>query len=147
MFPLSFLILLTKMLSLCLLFSLAKGLSILLIFSKKKKQLLVWVILSIVLFVYTWLISALNLFISCCLLLLGEFASFCSRAFLCAFKVLVYDIFRFFWRYSELWVLLFVLLSPWCPHKFWYAVPSVSLNSKSLFNFFLYFFLDQVIIE
>ena len=38
MSPLSFLILLTKMLSPCLLFSLAKGLSILLIFSKKKKK-------------------------------------------------------------------------------------------------------------
>ena len=40
MSPLSFLILLTKMLSPCLLFSLAKGLSILLIFSKKKKTAL-----------------------------------------------------------------------------------------------------------
>ena len=38
MSPLSFLILLTKMLSPCLLVSMAKGLSILLIFSKKKKK-------------------------------------------------------------------------------------------------------------
>ena len=38
MSPLSFLILLTKMLSPCLLVSLAKSLSILLIFSKKKKN-------------------------------------------------------------------------------------------------------------
>ena len=94
MSPLSFLILLIKMLSPCLLVSLAKSLSILLIFSKK--QLLVWVILSIVLFVYTWLISALNLFISCCLLLLGEFASFCSRAFRCDVKPLLYALSSFF---------------------------------------------------
>jgi hypothetical protein len=33
--------------------------------------------------VSTWLISALSLNISCHLLLLGEFASFCSRDFRC----------------------------------------------------------------
>jgi hypothetical protein len=31
-------------------------------------------------------------------------------------------------------------------HKFGYVVPSFLLNSK-VFNFFLYYFLDQVIIE
>jgi hypothetical protein len=67
------------MLSLCPLVSLAKGSSILLIFSKN--QFLVLLILCIVLFVSTWLISALSLIISCCLLLLGVFASFCFRAF------------------------------------------------------------------
>jgi hypothetical protein len=30
-------------------------------------------------------------------------------------------------------------------HKFGYVVASFSLNSKKVFNFFLYFFLDQVI--
>ena len=39
--------------------------------------------LCIVLFVSTWLISALSLIILCHLLLLGVFASFCSRAFRC----------------------------------------------------------------
>ena len=65
-------------LSLCPLVSLAKGLSILLIFSKN--QLLVLLILCIVLFTSTWLISALSFIISCSLLLVGAFASFCSRA-------------------------------------------------------------------
>ena len=74
MSPLSFLILLIWILSLCLLLSLPKCLSILLIFSKN--QLLVWLILCIALFLSIWLISALSLIISCPLLLLAEFASF-----------------------------------------------------------------------
>jgi hypothetical protein len=32
-------------------------------------------------------------------------------------------------------------------HKFRYVVASFSLNSKKIFNVFLYFFLDQGIIE
>jgi hypothetical protein len=32
-------------------------------------------------------------------------------------------------------------------HNFGYVVPSFSLNCKKVFNFFLYFLLDQVIIE
>jgi hypothetical protein len=92
--PLSFLILLIRILSLCPLVSLAKGLSILLIFSKN--QLLVWLILCIVFLVSTWLISALSLIISCSLFLLGEFSSFCSRAFSSAVKVLVYALSSFF---------------------------------------------------
>jgi hypothetical protein len=87
MSPFSFLILLIWILSLCTLDSLVKGFSILLVFSKN--QLLVWLILYIVLFVSTWLISALSLIISCRLLLLGVFASFCSRAFRCAVRLLV----------------------------------------------------------
>ena len=87
MSPFSFLILLIWILSLYPLVRLAKGLSILLIFSKN--QLLVLLILCIVLFVSTWLISALSLITSCHLLLLGAFASFCSRAFRCAVKLLV----------------------------------------------------------
>jgi hypothetical protein len=87
MSPISFLILLIWILSLCPLVSLAKGLSILLIFSKI--QFLVLLILCIVLFVSTWLISDLSLLISCHLLLLCVFASFCSRAFRCAVKLLV----------------------------------------------------------
>ena len=85
--PFSFLILLSRTLSLCPLVSLAKGSSILLIFSKN--QFLVWLILCMVLFVSTWLISALSLSISCHILFLGEYASFCSRAFRCALKLLV----------------------------------------------------------
>jgi hypothetical protein len=85
MSPFSFLILLIWILSLCPLVSLAKGLPILLIFSKN--QLLVLLILCIVLFVSIWLISALSLIISCHLFLLGVFASFSSKAFRCAFKL------------------------------------------------------------
>jgi hypothetical protein len=86
MFPFSFLILLILILFLCPLVSLAKGLYIL-IFSKN--QLLVLLILCLVIFVPTCLISALSLIISCFLLLLGTFASFCYRAFRCAVKLLV----------------------------------------------------------
>ena len=110
--PFSFLILLTRILSLCPLVSLAKGLSILLIFSKN--QLLVLLILCIVLFVFTWLISALSLIISCRLLLLGEFASFCSRAFRCVVKLLMCALSSFLWRHSELCVFLLEMLSL-CP--------------------------------
>jgi hypothetical protein len=85
---LSFLILLIWILSLCPLVSLAKGLSILLIFSKN--QLLFLLIVCIVLFLSTWLISALSLIISYHQLFLVVFASFCSRAFRCAVKLLVY---------------------------------------------------------
>jgi hypothetical protein len=95
MSPFLFLILLIRMLSLCPLMSLAKGLSILLIFSKN--QLLLWLILSIVLLVSTRLILPLSLIISCHLLLLSEFASFCSRAFRCGVKLLVCALSSFFW--------------------------------------------------
>ena len=94
MSPFSFLILLIWILSLCPLVSLAKGLSILLIFSKN--QLLVLLILCIVLFVSIWLILALSLIMSCHLLLLGIFTSFCSRAFRCAVKLLVLALSSFF---------------------------------------------------
>ena len=129
MSPFSFLILLIWILSLCPLVSLAKGLSILLIFSKN--QLLVLLILCIVLFVSIWLILALSLIMSCHLLLLGIFTSFCSRAFRCAVKLLVLALssffsflffsflffsflffsFFFFLRHSQLWVFLLPLLS------------------------------------
>jgi hypothetical protein len=33
------------------------------------------------------------------------------------------------------------------PHKFGYVVASFSLKTKKFFNFFLYFFFDQVITE
>ena len=127
MSPFSFLILLIWILSLCPLVSLAKGLSILLIFSKN--QLLVWLILCIVLFVSTWLISALSLIISCCLLLLGEFASFCSRAFRCAVKLLVYAPSSFL--LVALRAMSFPLRNAFIvSHKFGYVVASFSLNSK-----------------
>jgi hypothetical protein len=90
----SFQILLVWILFLDPLVNLVKGLSILLIFSKN--QLLVWLILCVVRFVSTWLISALSLIISCHLLRLGIFASFCSTAFSCAVKLLVYALSSFF---------------------------------------------------
>jgi len=88
MSPFSFLILLVWTHSLCPLVSLAKGLSILLIFSNN--QLLLLLILCIDLFVSTWFISALSLIVSCFLLLLAVFASFCSRAFRYAVKLLIH---------------------------------------------------------
>jgi hypothetical protein len=102
--PFSFLILLIWILSLCPLVSLAKGLSILLIFSKN--QLLVLLILCIVLFVSTWLISALSLIIFCYLLLLAVFVSYCSRAFRCAVKLLLYALSSFFFGGTQSWVFL-----------------------------------------
>jgi hypothetical protein len=75
-------------LSLCPLVSLANGLSILLIFSKR--QLLILSILCLAFFVSTCLISALNLIIFSHLFLFGVFTSFCSIAFRCAVKLLVY---------------------------------------------------------
>jgi hypothetical protein len=87
MSPFLFLILLIWMLSLYLSVSLDKGLFVLLIFLKN--QLLVLFILCIVLFVSNWLISVLGLALSCSLLLLGAFASFCSIAFRCAVRLLV----------------------------------------------------------
>jgi hypothetical protein len=107
-----FLILLTWVLSLCLSVSLPKGLSTLLIFLKKKKQLLVFLIPFIVLFVSSLLIPAPSLIISCYLVFLDVFASFCYRAFLCAFKLLVWGLSIFFlWRYLVLWTFLSALLS------------------------------------
>jgi len=57
---------------------------------------MVLLILCVVLFDSTWLVSALGLIISCLLLLLGAFASFCSNAFRCAVKLLVYALSCFF---------------------------------------------------
>jgi hypothetical protein len=94
MSPFSFLILLIMVLFLCPLISLAKDLSILLIFSKN--QFLVWLILCIILYVSTLLISTLSLNISCLLFLLGEFASFCSRYFRFAVKLLMHVFSSFF---------------------------------------------------
>jgi hypothetical protein len=90
----SFLILLISILSLCPLAILVEDLSILLIFPKN--QPLVWLIFFIVIFVSIWFISALSLIISCCLLFLSVFASFCSRAFKCAVKLLMYAFSIFF---------------------------------------------------
>jgi hypothetical protein len=144
MSPFSFLILLIRILSMCSLVSLAKGLSILLILSKKKKtknkkqkQLLFWLILCIVLFVSTWLISALSLIIFCRLLLLGGFASFSSRAFRCAVKLLVYALSSFL--LVSLRAMSFPLRNAFIVSlNFGYVVASFLLNSKySLISFFI----------
>ena len=135
MSPFSFLVLIIWILSLCPVVSLAKGLSIMLIFSNN--QLLVWLILCIVLFVSTWLISVLSLIVSCLLFLLGEFASFCSRTFSCAVKLLLYPLSSFFLEAFK------AMGSPLrtafiVSHKFGYVVASFSLNSKmSLISFFI----------
>ena len=135
MSPYLILILLISTLSFCPLLRFAMGLFILLTFSKK--QLLVWLILCVVLFVSPWLISALSLIISCCHLFLFEFASFCSRAFRFAVKLLVCALSSFF--LEALRTLNFPLKTAFIvSHKFGYAVASFSLNSKkSLFSFFL----------
>ena len=89
MSPFSFMILLIWTLPLSRLVSLARSLSILFIYLLSKKQLLVLLILCLVFFVSVWLISAPSLTISCLLLLLGECASFYTRALRCAVKLLM----------------------------------------------------------
>jgi hypothetical protein len=115
--------------------SLAKGLSILLIFSKN--HLLVWVILCIVHFVSTWIILVLILIISCHLFLLSEFATYCSRAFRCAVKLLVNAHSSFF--LEALRAMSFPLRMTFLvSHKFGNVVASFSLNfKKSLISFFI----------
>ena len=106
--------------------------SILLIFSENQ----LWFSQSLYISVSTWLISALSLNISCHLLLLGEFASFCSRVFRCAVKLLVYALSSFF--LEALRALRFPLRNTFIvSHKFGNVVASFSLNSKkSLISFF-----------
>jgi hypothetical protein len=142
MSPFSFLILLIRILSLCPLVSLVKGLSILLVFSNKPTPGLVDSLYSS--FCLYLVISALSLIISYYLLLLGEFASFSSRAFRCAIKLLVYSLSSF--SLAELRVMSFPLrTASIVSHKFGYVVASLSLNSKkSLISLFLF---DQVITE
>ena len=96
-----------------------------------------WLILWMVLFVPIWLISALNLIISCHLLLLGEFASFCSRPFRCVVKLLMYALSIFF--LEALRAMNFHLRTAFIvSNKFGYTVSSFSLNSKrSLISFFI----------
>jgi hypothetical protein len=134
-FPFSFLVLLICIVSLYPLFSLARALFILMIFSKN--QLLVLFILCIVLFVSTLLIATLCLTTSCRLLLLGIFVSFCSRAFRCAVKLLVYALSSF--SLETLRATSFPLSTAFIvSHTFWYDVASFSLNSKkSLISFFI----------
>ena len=113
------------------------GLSIFLNFSKK--QLLVLLILCMVLFVSTWLISALSYIISCCLLLLSVFASFCSRAFSCPVELLVYALSSFFLEAFR--AMSFPFSTNFiASHRCGYVVLSFSLNSKkkSLIFFFIY---------
>ena len=77
-----------------------------------------------------WLISALSLIISCHLLLLGEFVSFCSRAFRCAVKQLGCALSSIF--LLALRAVRFPLRTAFIvPHKFGYVVASFSLNSKT----------------
>jgi hypothetical protein len=119
--------LLIRILSLCPFVSLPKGFCIFFIFSKNK--LLVSLTLCIVLLISTWLISALILIISCYLLLLGEFPSFCSQSFRCAVKLLVYAL-SFFLKVLR--AMSFSLRSAFIvSHKFGYVVASLSLNSKT----------------
>jgi hypothetical protein len=96
-----------------------------------------WLILCIVLFVSTWLNSVLSLIISCPLLLLGEFTSFCSRTFRCVVKLLVCVLASFF--LAALIAMHFPLRTTFnVSHKFGYVVASFSLYSKkSLISLFL----------
>jgi len=55
----------------------------------------------VVAIIYIWLISALSLIVSCFLLLLGVFASFCSRAFRCAVKPIVYAFSHIFYGCTQ----------------------------------------------
>ena len=96
-----------------------------LIFSKG--QLFVSLILWIVFFDSVLLISALNLIISTPL---SEFASFCSRAFRCAFKLrLVCDLLNFFMK--ALSAMNFHLSTTFIvSHTFWHVVYPFSLNFR-----------------
>jgi hypothetical protein len=89
---------------------------------------LVLLIFCIVLFVSNWLISVLSFIISCCLLLFGVFASFRSRAFRCAVKLLVYDLSSFFLEAFRILSFSLIFVFAVC-HRFGYVVPSSSLNS------------------
>jgi hypothetical protein len=83
-------------------------------------------------------ILALSLIISCCLLLLDEFDSYCSRDFGCAINWLVYALSSFF--LEALRAMSFFLRNAFIvSHKFGYVVASVSLNSKKslIFSLFL----------
>jgi hypothetical protein len=79
----------------------------------------------------------MNLIISCHVLLLSVFVSFCSIAFRCAVKLLVYGLSSFFleaFRAMSIHLSTAFIVS----HKFGYVVPSFSLNSKqSLISFFI----------
>jgi hypothetical protein len=107
MSPSLFLILLIWTLSLCPVVCMSKGFCILLVFSKN--QPLVLLIICTVLFVSAWSMSTLSLIISYRLLLLGVFASFCSRDSSSSVKLLLYalstvflETFFFFFENSEL---------------------------------------------
>ena len=126
MSPFSILILLIWILSLCPLVSLAKGLSILLTFSN---QLLVFVDSLYSSFISIWFISVLSLIISCHVLLLGVFASFCSRAFRYAVKLLVVALSSFF--LEALRAMSFVLIS-------WVCCTFISIKFYKFFNFFIF---------
>ena len=71
-----------------------------------------WFFFCIVLFVSTLLTSALISIISCHLLLLGLFASFCSRAFRCAVKLVVYALSSFLLEPLRVFLLGLLSLCP-----------------------------------
>ena len=75
--------------------------------------------------------------ISCHLLLLGVFTSFCSRAFRHAVKLLVYALSSFFLKVLR--TMSFLLSTAFIvSHKFGYVVSSFVLNTKwSLISLFL----------
>jgi hypothetical protein len=100
-----------------------------------KNQLLVWLILCIVIFVSIELISALSLIISYHLLIMGLFASFCSRTFSCGVKLLVYALSSFFLEALK-GIRLPLSTAFIVSYKFEYIVASFSLNSKKSLIFF-----------
>ena len=99
--------------------------------------------LCILLLVSTWLISVQSLIIYCHLLLLGAFASFCSRVFRCAVKLLMYALSSFF--LEELRAIHFHLITAFILFlKLWYVMPSFSLYCKKSFILFFIFFLTKL---
>jgi hypothetical protein len=83
---------------------------------------------------------------SWCLLLLGEFAFFSSRASRCIVRLHVYALSSFF--LEALGAMSVPLGTAFIvSHKFGYVVASFSLNSKKSLISFFYFFLDRGIIE
>jgi hypothetical protein len=141
--PFSFLILLIKILSLSPLVNLRIYLSC---WFSQRTSFHVWLVLWIVLLVSKWSISALSLFpaiysswVNLLPFVLESLGVLSVKLLGCALSLVS------FWWHSELWVFLLEMLS--CAPKVWVCCGLIFIKLYKVFNFFLYFFLDQVIIE
>ena len=120
---------------LCFLVSFDKGLFTLLIFLKESTLYFIDSLYCSLCFYF--IDFSLSLVISCSLLLLAVFASFCSRAFKCAVKSMIWDLISFFMKTliaMNLPLSTIFIVS----NKSGYVVHSFLLNSrKPLISFFI----------